>query len=199
MPLFPPKFLAIATAVMVVAVLGIAATIGLHVRFEGDAPHRSTVSVYASGQTTVVEPLAYCDLAALGEIDRKYRGVEISTPAQNAELQAAQSAACDPTGTPPIINANAGDTVQMSLPKEISGAPFNFLALYGSLNGTFDVVEINHSPGERRSLSLPTVDDQGLPLSVVEFKLPMGVINPETGQEQFVPHAVWSFGVAVSE
>lgn len=187
------KFLAGVGAAAVVIVLGIAAVIAAQVALRGDDPHRPHLTVYSAGNTDTIDAYQYCDLRKLAEVTQRWQDQQPLTPEQEIQASLEFASTCDPQGEPGLINIQRGGTVQISLPGEISGSPWSLLAVYEDAEGTMtDIIDDMHRPNERRSVSLPAVNDEGMALRIVEVKLPMGIVDPTTGEEAIVSHATWA-------
>lgn len=130
-------------------------------------PH---VSAFADGRTAEVEPFRYCPV---------------------------QEPLCDYEGESTTLPVRDGYPLQLSLPSEIFDNPWGFASVYGDPD-TGEVVENDEyfAPGTRYSLTVPPRDEEGRELLGVEVRLPSGVIDPDTDQEEIVSHAVWSIATA---
>ncbi|MBB3039368.1 DUF2771 domain-containing protein [Hoyosella altamirensis] len=187
------KFIAIVAAVAVVSALGVAAVIAAQAHFRGDEPHRPHLTVYSAGNAKEVDAFQYCDLVKLAEVSQRWAEQQPLSPEQEIEATIDFADTCDPEGQPALINIRPDETVQISLPKEIAGAPWSLLALYEDNEAReIDVIDDMHRPSERRSVSLPTFNDDGLALRIVEIKLPMGIVDAATGEQSIVSHATWA-------
>ncbi|MCW4356016.1 DUF2771 domain-containing protein [Hoyosella sp. YIM 151337] len=193
------KFLAIATAVAIVSVLGIVGVYAVHVALRGDEPHRPHLTVYSAGNTVEADAYQYCDLSKLSEVTERWADRQPLTPEQEIEASLEFAGTCDPEGEPALVNIRQGGTVQISLPGEIAGAPWSLLAIYEDEAGSMaDVIDDMHRPSERRSVSLPAFTDDGLALRIVEIKLPMGIVDAATGEQAIVSHATWAVHTQIS-
>lgn len=126
------------------------------------------ITAYANGTTIQVDPFRYCPV--------------------DAPL-------CDYEGTTASIPMRAGNPLQLSIPPSISGGPWGLATVYGTRGGSDDdIVETDeyYGPGDRTSVTVPQLDADGLPLLGVEIRLPSGVIDADTAEEEIVSHAVWS-------
>ncbi len=138
-----------------------------------DAPEESPrVSAYADGRYEEVEPFRYCPV---------------------------QEPLCDYEGTTATMPVREGHPLQLSLPGAISENPWGFASVYGNPDSG-DVVEADEyfAPGTRNTLTVPPVNEDGLVLIGVEVRLPSGVIDVDTDQEEIVSHAIWSIATTTA-
>lgn len=157
------KIVAIGAAGLVVIGVAFVAVLALLIR---DAPtHRPTVTAFADGHTVVVEPYLYCP---------------VETPL------------CDSDGSSARVPVREGQPLQLSLPSEVASAPWILAAVYSDDNGGAVESDTLYLPDERLSLTVPPLDDEGRTLLGVEVRLPSGVIDSDTQQEEIVSHAIWS-------
>nr|WP_296768033.1 DUF2771 family protein [Rhodococcus sp. (in: high G+C Gram-positive bacteria)] len=157
------KIVAIGAAGLVVIGVAFVAVLALLIR---DAPaHRPTVTAFADGHTVVVEPYLYCP---------------VETPL------------CDSDGSSARVPVREGQPLQLSLPSEVTSAPWILAAVYSDDNGGAVESDTLYLPDERLSLTVPPLDDEGRTLLGVEVRLPSGVIDSDTQQEEIVSHAIWS-------
>ncbi|WP_072805283.1 DUF2771 domain-containing protein [Rhodococcoides yunnanense] len=158
------KVLAIGAVGAVVVVVAFVAVLALLIR---DAPeHRPAVTAFADGRTIDVEPYLYCPV---------------------------DEPLCDSDGASATLPVRENQPLQLSLPAEISSAPWILAAVYAHPDGA-DAVETDtlYLPDTTLALTVPPLDDAGRALLGVEVRLPSGVIDSDTQQEEIISHAIWS-------
>ncbi|MBT1191639.1 DUF2771 domain-containing protein [Rhodococcoides kroppenstedtii] len=131
-----------------------------------DAPERTPrISAFADGRFAEVEPFRYCPV---------------------------QEPLCEYEGSTAVLPVRPGHPLQLSLPGEISDSPWGFAAVYQDPE-TGEALEADDyfAPGTRNTLTVEPTRD-GLDLVGVEVRLPSGVIDVDTNQEEIVSHAIWS-------
>ncbi|MEU5840714.1 DUF2771 domain-containing protein [Rhodococcus sp. NPDC047139] len=152
------KTLALLLAAVVVVVGGIAATVWRLV--DSAEPTLPTITAYARGEAATIGPAQYCNLY-----------LEDCMENQIGEL-----------------DVPAGYPLQLSLPQEISGAPWRIITVYGDTRtGQTYVDGQMFEAGARRALTVPSAPD--LQLLGVEIQLPSAVVD-EAGEP--IAHAVWA-------
>lgn len=155
--------LALALAALLVLVAGTAGVVWLLAR---DAePHEPELTAYAHGRAVTVPPFYYCTVRM--EDCRQGETVFLEVP--------------------------AGDPLQISLPSQVVGTPWELLPLYSRENG--EVVEkpstSRDHPENVRALTIDSQPEPGLELIGVELQVMILAID-ETGKEFSIPHAIWS-------
>ena len=156
------KILAIGTVGLVVVAVAFVAVLALLVK---DAPsHRPTVTAFADGRTVVVEPYLY------GPVNEPL---------------------CDTDGTSATVPVREGHPLQLSLPGEITSAPWILAAVYADGDGAVESDTL-YLPDEKLGMTVQPLDDEGRELLGVEIRLPSGVIDSDTQQEEIISHAIWS-------
>lgn len=151
-------------------VVGVAFVAVLAVLVSNADEDEPVVSVFSNGRTVEVEPYLYCPVSE----------PQCTNVGETTELD---------TGDAPVV--------QLSLPTTISGAPWVLASVYTDADGAvFENSEFN-LPGDRRSATIATTDEEGRRLVGIEVRLPTGIIDPETLQEEIVSHAVWSIATPV--
>lgn len=161
------KLLAIGTAGLLVIGVASVAVLALLI---SDAPtHRPTITAFADGTTVTVEPYLYCPVEA---------------------------PLCDPDGASASLPVRAGRPLQLSLPSEITSAPWIVAAVYSDGSGTVVETDTLYLPDQKLGLTVPPVDEDGRKLLGVEIRLPSGVISTETAQEEIISHAIWSIATS---
>ncbi len=147
------------------AVVGVAFVVVLGRAIIGSSEAPPRVSAFADGRYAEVEPFRYCPV---------------------------QEPLCDYEGSITVLPVREGRPLQLSLPEQISGSPWGFAAVYQDPE-TGEALEADDyfAPGTRNALTVEPTRD-GLDLVGVEVRLPSGVIDVDTDQEQIVSHAIWS-------
>ncbi len=156
------KILAIGTAgLLIVAVAFVA---GLVLLIRQAPPHIPTVTAFSDGDAVTVEPYLYCPI--------------------DAPL-------CESQGVSAVVPVREEQPLQLSLPSEITSAPWILAAVYA---GDADIVETDtlYLPDEKLQVTVPAVDGDGRELLGVEIRLPSGIIDVDTQQEEIISHAIWS-------
>ncbi|MGU3432235.1 DUF2771 family protein [Actinomycetes bacterium M1A6_2h] len=161
------RSLALVSALLAVIAVAFAAVMFVVIRNAPDTP--PSVSAFADGRAVEVAPFRYCPVSA---------------------------PLCDYDGETATLPVRPGHPLQLSLPTAISNAPWGLATVYQSEGG--DVVENDEFflPDQRNSMTVPAVDTDGRALIGVEVRLPSGVIDTDTNQEEIVSHAIWSIATA---
>ncbi|MFI5715410.1 DUF2771 domain-containing protein [Nocardia sp. NPDC051750] len=159
--------LALALAGILVLVAGTAGVVWLLAR---DAePHEPELTAYSHGRAVTVPPFYYCTIRM-----------------ENCRQ-----------GDTVFLEVPTGDPLQLSLPSEVVGTPWELLPLYARDNG--EVVEKPSSwrdhPEDIRALTVDSQPEPGLELIGVELQVMIIAID-ETGREFSLPHAIWSIKTA---
>lgn len=161
------KLLAIGTAGLVVIGVAFVAVLALLIR---DAPtHRPTITAFADGRSVTVEPYLYCPV--------------------NEPL-------CENDGASSSVPVREGYPLQLSLPGEITSAPWIVAAVYADDSGNVVETDTLYLPDEKLGLTVAPTDDDGRKLLGVEIRLPSGVIDTDTLQEEIISHAIWSIATS---
>lgn len=161
------KLLAIGTAGLLVIGVASVAVLALLI---SDAPaHRPTITAYADGTAVTVEPYLYCPVEA---------------------------PLCAPDGVSASVPVRAGRPLQLSLPSEVTSAPWILAAVYSDGSGNAVETDTLYLPDQKLGLTVAPVDDGGRELLGVEIRLPSGVISSETAQEEIISHAIWSIATS---
>ncbi|WP_206510931.1 DUF2771 domain-containing protein [Rhodococcus sp. BGS-1C] len=157
------KLLAIGTAGLVV--LAVAFVAGLTMLIRQAPAHLPTITAFANGKAVSVEPFLYCPV--------------------DAPL-------CESEGVTTVLPVSEHSVLQLSLPSEITSAPWIAAAVYAGEGS--DIVETDtfYLPGAKLHLTVPPVDGDGRELLGVEIRLPSGIIDSDTQQEEIISHAIWS-------
>lgn len=158
------KIVAIGSAALVVIAIAFVAVLAILIR---NAPeHVPAVTAYANGRSAEVEPYLYCP------VDQPLCGNE----GESTTL---------PLGNSPVL--------QLSLPSEIAKAPWILASVYGDA-ATGEIVETDklYLPDSAVSVTVQAKDPDGRELLGVEVRLPSGVIDSDTQQEEIISHAIWS-------
>lgn len=153
------KILAALGVLALVAVVGLGAVLYLTLRDRGQ--HQPTVSAFAHGETVDVKPLEYCSVT-----------LEDCTQGAIARL--------DVPGTEPL---------QLSLPHDISSAPWRLVMVFAGPDGTLVPKERYFAADETRAVTVQSDADPKLRLNGVEIQLPSAVVD-QNGLPQ--AHAIWS-------
>ncbi|WP_278313507.1 DUF2771 family protein [Lolliginicoccus levis] len=190
MSLIPRKFLIIAIAVMVVSTLAVATIVGLQVRFGRDDVHRPHLAVFASGETHEIGPIQYCDPDGIRETVSEFADMPMNSVEQQNAFNDALAEVCDEPQMPTIIEAEPGDTVQISLPKEMTRNSLRVQALYEPADSEDAFSDETYAPGDRHSLSLPVTDEEGRTLGGIQLDMPTVFVD-NTGAEQLGTFATW--------
>ncbi|MGW0181020.1 DUF2771 domain-containing protein [Nocardia sp. NPDC003345] len=148
----------------------VAATAGVVWLLARDAePHEPELTAYAHGTTVTVPPFRYCTV----------------------RMQDCKQ------GDTTFLEVPAGNPLQISLPDEIVGTPWELLPLYARADGV--VVEQPSSyrdhPQDVRALTVDSRPEPGLELIGVELQVMIIAID-EAGNEFPIPHAIWSIKTA---
>lgn len=161
------KMLAIGTAGLLIVAVAFVAVLVVLIRQA--PPHIPTITAFADGDVVTVEPYLYCPI--------------------DAPL-------CESRGVSSLVPVREGHPLQLSLPSEVTSAPWIAAAVYADGN---DIVEVDalYPPDDKLQLTVPAVDDDGRALLGVEIRLPSGIIDVDTQQEEIISHAIWS--IATSE
>ncbi|AYJ48584.1 DUF2771 family protein [Rhodococcus sp. P1Y] len=161
------KILAIGTAGLVV--LAVAFVAVLAVLIQNAPTHRPTITAFADGRSVTVEPYLYCPV--------------------DAPL-------CENDGTSSSVPVRKGYPLQLSLPTEITSAPWIVAAVYSNDGGDAVETDTLYLPDEKLGLTVEPVDAEGRALLGVEIRLPSGVIDAGTQQEEIISHAIWSIATS---
>lgn len=157
------KLLAIGTVGVVVVAVAFVAVLALLIK---NAPtHRPTITAFADGRSVTVEPYLYCPV--------------------DAPL-------CENDGVSSTVPVRKGHPLQLSLPTEITSAPWIVAAVYADADGGAVESDTLYLPGQKTGLTVQPLDDEGRELLGVEIRLPSGIIDTDTQQEEIVSHAIWS-------
>jgi hypothetical protein len=126
------------------------------------SPQLPEISAYSRGQLTVVGPFVYCNVLNLNDCQ---------TPQAQGEL-----------------DVNNRDPVQLSVPGQISGAPWRLMQVYQDAK---DPIITTFRPGTRLAETIPTVDPQRGRLTGFTVQL-LTLVVDESGELRDAPHAEWS-------
>ncbi|NLE78142.1 MAG: DUF2771 domain-containing protein [Rhodococcus sp.] len=155
------KIVALAAVGLLVVVIAFAAVITMLVR--GAESHPPTLTAYSHGETVDVPPLQYCNLS-LDECDQ---------------------------GSVTELEVPVGSPLQLSLPKDISAAPWRMIIQYQDANGNEVLEQRSYESGPNSAITIESTDDRQL--LVVELQLPSSVIDEEG---RSIAHAIWSIQTA---
>lgn len=139
----------------------------LTVLIRGNETQPATITAYADGTTVTVPPFKYCTLYLEDCVEKDTIPIEL----------------------------RPGHPLQVSLPKEISSAPWRLLAMYGNTEDEVYVQYTPFRPGEALAVTVPTIVND-VPLAGVEVQLPSAVVD-----EAGIPraHATWSLSMQFRE
>jgi hypothetical protein len=152
------KIIALIAVVVLLVAGGLAAVVWRLV--DSAAPKLPTVTAFAHGTSVTVEPTQHCNLYLEDCVE-------------------------NPLG---MLEVPAGFPLQLSLPTEISDAPWRLIVVYGDpKTGQTFVDGRLFAPGEQRAVTVPS--DPAIQLLGVEIQLPSAV-QDETGAA--IAHAVWA-------
>ncbi|NLU82427.1 DUF2771 domain-containing protein [Rhodococcus sp. HNM0569] len=153
------NLIAIAAALVVALVVFVSVLVVL---IRGSDPRPVSVTAYSHGSTVEVTPYLYCTV--------------------NLED-------CSEEGTIAPLDVPAGMPLQLSLPSEISSAPWRLLTVYQGPNGEPVVQARIYLSNDASAVTVPSTPE--LPLVGVEIQLPSAVVD-EQGQPK--ARAVWAVG-----
>lgn len=151
-------------AVLALTAAGMVAFIGW--RLHDHQKARPEVSVFTHGTLVRAAPYRYC--------------------------QKNDVTVCDPPGDTVRLPVNETERVQLSVDREIAGAPWMLSRIYAPADDpehlrSESTVYRNH----RATVTIDTVDHTGQRLVGLEIKLPTVVLS-STGEVSEVAHAIWS-------
>ncbi|MBD8505822.1 DUF2771 family protein [Hoyosella sp. G463] len=198
MSIIPRKFLMIAIAVVVVSTLAVATIVGLQVRFGRDDVHRPHLAVFASGENHQIGPIQYCDPDGIRETVSEFSDMPMDSIEQQTAFNDALAEVCDEPQMPTIIEAAQGDTVQISLPKEMTRNSLRVQALYEPADSEDAFLDTTYGPGDRHSLSIPVNDEEGRVLGGIQLDMPTVFVD-NTGAEQLGTFATWIMFVDIAQ
>ncbi|MFD6674786.1 DUF2771 domain-containing protein [Rhodococcus zopfii] len=152
------KIISLIAVVVLLVAGGLAAVVWKLV--DSADPKLPTVTAFAHGTSVTVEPTQHCNLYLEECVE-------------------------NPLGK---LDVPAGFPLQLSLPSEISDAPWRLIVVYGDpKTGETFVDGRLFTPGEQRAVTVPS--DPAIQLLGVEIQLPSAV-QDETGTA--IAHAVWA-------
>lgn len=150
----------ILAALVVLAAIG--AGVGAWSLTRGDESRLPKISAYSAGTTIRVGPYLYCNVVDLNDCAKE--------PAQGE------------------LSVSEGYPVQLSLPTEISGAPWRLLKVYSDGR---DTTTTSYRPGTQLAVTVPTVDpNRGRMVGLVVQLLTL--VQDQNGELHDLPHAEWS-------
>ena len=131
--------------------------------------HPPQLTAYAHGSTVTVPPFRYCTV----RMEDCQQGDTVS------------------------LEVPPGDPLQISLPDEIVGSPWELLPLYAGADGrTIEKpTSYRDHPAQTRALTVDSQPEPGLELVGVELQVMIIAID-ETGNQFPIPHAIWSIKTA---
>jgi hypothetical protein len=150
----------ILAALVVLAAIG--AGVGAWALTRGHDSKLPQISAYSEGTTTRVGPYLYCNVVDLNDCTKE---------AVHGELWVSERY-----------------PVQLSVPTEISGAPWRLLKVYSDER---DTTTTSYRPGTQLAVTIPTVDpNRGRVLGLVVQLLTL--VQDQNGELHDLPHAEWS-------
>lgn len=152
------KTIALVVVALMVVAAGLAAVVWKLV--DEAEPQRPTITAYAHGRMVTAEPTQHCNINLEECIDNPIT----------------------------MIDVPAGYPLQLSLPAEITNAPWRLIAVYGDRrSGQTFLDGVMFEPGRQRAVTVPS--DPSTQLLGIEIQLPSAVID-EAGEP--IAHAVWA-------
>jgi hypothetical protein len=145
-----------------VTLLSVGAGVGAWLLVRQPGPQRPEISAFSHGHLTRVGPYLYCNVLNLDDCQ---------TPQTQGELPVSERY-----------------PVQLSVPEDISRAPWRLLQVYEDPVNTTTTM---FRPGTRLAVTIPTVDPQRGRLTGIVVQLLTLVVDP-SGELRDVPHAEWS-------
>lgn len=149
-------------ALVAVLVVAISAGVGAGVLVRHPAKNPPEISVYSRGHAEQLSPYMYCNVLNLNE--------------------------CENPRTQGDLRVTSRDPVQLSVPEEISRAPWRLLRIYENVA---DSTVALYRPGTRSAVTIPTYDQHRGRLAGIVVQLSTLVMD-QSGELQEVPHAEWS-------
>ncbi|WP_187776399.1 DUF2771 domain-containing protein [Antrihabitans cavernicola] len=153
------KILAGLGALVLVVVIGLVAVLYVAIRDKG--PKQPSVIAYSHGKSIDVKPLEYCSVT-----------LQDCTQGPIAQLEV--------PGTDPL---------QLSLPDDISAAPWRLVMIFEKPDGTLVPQERYFKKDEVAAVTVQSEESPKLRLNGVEIQLPSAVVD-ENGLPK--AHAIWS-------
>lgn len=136
--------------------------VGIWLVIRDQPPQRPDISAYSLGHLVRVGPYRYCNVVNLDE--------------------------CDNNRTVGVLGVDDRNPVQLSVPIEISRAPWLLRSFYDDPRDT--TLEVAR-PNVRLAATIPTVGPHGGRLNRVVVQL-LTLVKDEQGDLLPVPHAEWS-------
>ena len=150
-----------ALAGVVVVLCGVIG-VGIWLVIRDQPPRRPVISAYSLGHLVRVGPYHYCNVVNLDE--------------------------CENNQTVGVLGVNDRNPVQLSVPSEISRAPWLLRSFYDDPRDT--TLEVSR-PNARLAATIATVGSHGGRLNRVVVQL-LTLVKDERGDLLPVPHAEWS-------
>lgn len=151
-----------AALVVAALVLAGALTAAVVVLLPGGTPANPELTAYAGGESVTVPPTLFCT-------------VTIST--------------CE-VGATTTLPVPRGGALQLSLPSEISAAPWRLISVFTEADGSQRTEDRFFRPGERLAVTVGSAD-RTEQVAGVEVQLPSSVVDP-----QGVPQASATWGIS---
>lgn len=120
------------------------------------------ISVYSQGETVRIEPYLYCNVIDLNDCAKG-----------NAQAQ---------------LSVSDRYPVQLSVPAEISRAPWRLLRVYADERNTTTTV---FRPDSQLAVTIPTIDPKRGRVVGLAVQL-LTLVQDENGELRDLPHAEWS-------
>jgi len=125
-------------------------------------PHLPQISVYARGETVLVDPFLYCNVVDLND--------------------------CAGSAVQGVLVVDENGPLQLSVPTDIGRAPWRLLKVYADERDTTETV---YRPGTRLAVTIPTVDPYRGRLLGIVVQL-MTLVRDQNEELFDLPHAEWS-------
>jgi Protein of unknown function (DUF2771) len=158
----PRAKLGVTVLAVLLVLISAAAGVGAWLLAREHSPRRPEISAYSHGQLARVGPYLYCNVLDL----------------EDCQTPQAQG----------VLQVNARDPVQLSVPTTIARAPWRLLRVYEDPANTTTTY---FRPNSRLAVTIPTVDAQRGRLTGIAVQLITVVLDP-AGELRGAPHAEWS-------
>ena len=145
-----------------VLVLAVSGGVGAGLLAMHPGKRLTEISVYSRGHTERLSPYMYCNVLNLNE--------------------------CQNPRTQGDLRVTSRNPVQLSVPEEVSRAPWRLLRIYENVA---DSTVALYRPGARSAVTIPTYDQHRGRLAGIVVQLSTLVMD-QSGELQEVPHAEWS-------
>ena len=152
----------VALVAVVVVLLAAVAGVGAWLLVRPSGPQRPEISAFSHGHLTRVGPYLYCNVLNLDD--------------------------CQTPQAQGVLPVNEHYPVQLSVPNEISRAPWRLLQVYEDAANTTSTF---FRPDTRLAVTIPTVDPQRGRLTGIVVQL-LTLVVDTAGELHEAPHAEWS-------